>query len=810
MTALSAARALRQRLAALVRGPASRPPSTNTFEWEAQAPLVSELLVSLMALSVFATAVIWAFGVDFRGGARLGWLSLGAGALNGAAYVVNRAGRHRAAAFLAVGISTAFTWVSFLVIPHTPALDVTALAYLTLPPLMAGLLLPVWPTLAIVGGSWLVVFWRDADRLTTPVEAAVTAIYLIVVSLVILASTSLRNRRAAELARRSRALAESVMQFQNAFQYASIGMALVAPDGRWLRANSSLCTLLGYTETELQQLDFQTVTHPDDLETSLNLVRKVIAGEMASYQIDKRYYTKQRKVVWTTLSVSLVRAADGTPQHFVSQVQDITARKQAEDALRASEARFRTLSESSPLGIYQTDAQGRDVYQNARWLEMTGMSAEAAQGDGWLRAVHPEDRAALAAEWARTVGLGQPFSCEFRLLDPNGQVHWVHSRATPMRDNFNQVTGYVGTVSDITERKVGEQALQGATERMAGWVSELEQNARDIGLLNELNNLLQSCLTAQEAYSILKQIGRQLFPQQAGQLAITNASRNLVETVAAWDAADPLASAEAAAFAPTDCWALRRGRPYWYETGPGAVRCAHLGQASASHYLCVPMMAHGETLGVLHLRAVAGGTSDLSPARRNYAQTVADSISLAVTNLRLREHLRDQSIRDVLTGLFNRRYLEETLERELGRAERDQVPAGVLMLDIDHFKRFNDDFGHSAGDEVLRALGRLLVEHTRVDDIACRYGGEEFTLVLPRCSLEIAVERAEQLRAQAHALRVTHAGQSLGSITLSVGVAVFPEHGASAAAIVNAADRALYRAKQAGRNRVVAAVRLVA
>jgi diguanylate cyclase (GGDEF)-like protein len=213
---------------------------------------------------------------------------------------------------------------------------------------------------------------------------------------------------------------------------------------------------------------------------------------------------------------------------------------------------------------------------------------------------------------------------------------------------------------------------------------------------------------------------------------------------------------------------------------------------------------------VLHLYANAPDAPALNQARRNFAQTVADSVSQALANLKLRERLRDQSIRDVLTNLFNRRYLEETFERELRRAERDGLPVGVLMLDIDYFKRFNDDFGHAAGDEVLRALGRLLNRQVRVEDIACRYGGEEFTLVLPGCSLEVTCARAEQLRAQVHELHISHAGTPLGGITVSIGVAAFPLHGATDLVLLRAADAALYQAKQAGRNQVRVAERPLA
>jgi diguanylate cyclase (GGDEF)-like protein len=400
----------------------------------------------------------------------------------------------------------------------------------------------------------------------------------------------------------------------------------------------------------------------------------------------------------------------------------------------------------------------------------------------------------LAAEWNRTIHENQPYDTEFRFVDAAGQTHWAKASAAAIQGGDGEIVGYVGTITDISETKISERKLHDANEAMQVWVTELEQRTREISRLNELSSLLESCLTAQEAYGLLQEMGAQLFPRQVGLLGVINPSRNMVEAVLSWGAG---ASTDTA-FPPEDCWALRRGRAHWYEAGTGAVRCPHLGGAEPNTSLCVPMMAHGEALGVLHLQG-------LPASGRSFAQTVADNISLALANLNLRERLRDQSIRDVLTGLFNRRYLEETLERELKRAERENAPVGVLMLDLDNFKRFNDSFGHAAGDEVMRVLGRMLGRQVRVEDIACRYGGEEFTLVLPGCSLEAACERAEILCRDVRDMRVPFAGQVLGGVTLSVGVAAYPQHGATGSVVMRAADAALYQAKLAGRDRVMPA-----
>jgi diguanylate cyclase (GGDEF)-like protein len=332
----------------------------------------------------------------------------------------------------------------------------------------------------------------------------------------------------------------------------------------------------------------------------------------------------------------------------------------------------------------------------------------------------------------------------------------------------------------------------------------MEQRTREVALLNELSEMLQACVTQVEAYEVIGQLGRHFFPGETGALCIQSASGNLVERVSVWGAA---AGGEAvpAVFAPEDCWALRRGRLYASDPGSPALRCRHAQAAEGLATLCVPMLAHDGSIGLLHLQHPAGEGPGGDENQRRLAQTVADSVALALANLNLRETLRQQSVRDPLTTLFNRRYLEETLEREVRRAARAGGALAVIMLDIDHFKVFNDTFGHDAGDAVLREFGRYLRAQFRGADIACRYGGEEFVLVLPEATLGQAAERAEQLRMGAKHLQVPSHGQPLGAISVSLGVAAYPEHGESSEALLRAADAALLRAKRQERDRVVVA-----
>ena len=239
-----------------------------------------------------------------------------------------------------------------------------------------------------------------------------------------------------------------------------------------------------------------------------------------------------------------------------------------------------------------------------------------------------------------------------------------------------------------------------------------------------------------------------------------------------------------------------------------ALLCKHvpLTGTLATGYLCVPLMAQGTSLGIFHIRflscATQGREAGELEAKQRLAVAIAENLSLALANLKLRESLQNQAIHDPLTGLYNRRYLEETMDRELHRARRQKTPLGVVMMDLDHFKDFNDTFGHAAGDALLSALANVITTGIRAEDIACRYGGEEFLLIMPGASLETTRERAENLRQAVKNLQVKYQDQLLKSTTISLGVAIFPDHGLTAEEVIAAADAALYRAKQAGRDRV--------
>jgi diguanylate cyclase (GGDEF)-like protein len=332
----------------------------------------------------------------------------------------------------------------------------------------------------------------------------------------------------------------------------------------------------------------------------------------------------------------------------------------------------------------------------------------------------------------------------------------------------DRVIGFQVVARDITAQKAAEAALQEANGKMAQSLNELQQRNHEIILLNEMSSQLQVCESAEAAYGVIGDMTKQLFPNTTGALYLLNKPHALVKATATWG---KLSSSDQT-FASDDCWALRRGRTHPLSEDPTEPRCLHISEPLPAVSYCLPMQAQGEIIGVLHLRSKS--KENLGEPKRQLAYSIVDQAGMAISNLRLREALREQSIRDPLTGLFNRRYMEAALKQQLSRVTRHLHPLGIIMIDVDHFKRFNDTHGHAAGDVLLRELGKFLQSHIRYEDIACRYGGEEFILILPDAALEGVRQRAEYLRLNATKLQMPDAGRSLEGITVSVGVAVYP------------------------------------
>jgi diguanylate cyclase (GGDEF)-like protein len=382
----------------------------------------------------------------------------------------------------------------------------------------------------------------------------------------------------------------------------------------------------------------------------------------------------------------------------------------------------------------------------------------------------------------------------------------VSLNARPLRAPDGRVVGGLAVFHDIGARKQAEEELRKANSKLGEWVSELEHRAQVTWLTNEMAELLQSSRTMDEFHVVVSRYASHIFENESGAVYVVNPSRSAIELVVRWGEWE---ASGTTVFAPDGCWALRRGR--MHRSGGDALGpdCDHATSSSSEAYVCMPMMGQGEALGILHVRqsgSAATTKSELSAAvaesRVRTIISVAEHVALALANLRLRDTLRMQAIRDPLTGLFNRRHMEESFERELSRAARSSGPVAAVMIDIDHFKRFNDTFGHAAADVVLRDTAALIRARIRPEDIACRFGGEELVLILPEMGVTDAVQCAERLRAAISEQQVHYRGVPLAGITASFGVAAYPAGGTTVEALLRASDEALYSAKHKGRNRV--------
>lgn len=475
------------------------------------------------------------------------------------------------------------------------------------------------------------------------------------------------------------------------------------------------------------------------------------------------------------------------------------------------------------------------TYWNREAASLYGFSSQEAIGQP-LRKLHAADLS--DADYARLlerIRAGRPTSTTTERRKKSGEVVRVALKTTPLLDEQGKLVGEITVARDVTALHEQEEALRAAqatlqlrlralrdanrnlareiaarhkadlamrrnNQALAATVRQLEAFHRDGETLSHMAELLQSCTQRGEAYEIVRETGAQLFPESWGSLFIYRESRDVLEHVTHWGGGRP----PDATLTPDECWALRLGSPHFVPRA-GAIRCRHAHEDARS-YVCMPVHGQGQILGLFHI-AVDVSTRTRRPARdvEQRLRAMTDRVGPALANLKLRDALREMALRDGVTGLYNRRYLEDALNRELHRAERSGKPVAVIMIDIDHFKHFNDKFGHDAGDFVLSALARAIMKSIRPSDMACRYGGEELVVVLPESSMECACERAEQMRLAIRDTNLTHAGQTLPAPTASFGVAVYPAHGTQLTDLLKAADDALYRAKHEGRDRVCVA-----
>jgi diguanylate cyclase (GGDEF)-like protein/PAS domain S-box-containing protein len=616
------------------------------------------------------------------------------------------------------------------------------------------------------------------------------------------------------------------------------------PDGEDDYFNQRCFDYTGLTLEEMQGSQWTVLVHPDDLQNCF--AKWQVALKMgAAYEVEYRLRGKDGKYRWFLGRANPIRNTAGEIVKWFGVCSDIHNQKQNQQILEEQveertqqliesntrvqrELYFQTMAEGIPEIVFTSDPDGEIDFTNRRWQDYSGQPVEQSLGRGWTSAIHADDLHLCESSWESALRSGEPYEAEYRMRGKDDAFRWFLVRANPIRDAEGKIIKWFGTCTDIESQKKNQQVLEEQilerttqladvntrlqeemlekdfarneldqqNDRMMG---ELKQRSERATMLAKMGELLQSCISRDEVFAAALGFAPKIFPGVRGAVALLNDGRSMAEVIGSW-AECQISVGE---FETTACWALRTGHPHLVVAGDTTAPCAHAAGVKNT-YLCIPILAQGETLGILHFQST-DEAPQLEASGLSFKTTFAGQVGLSIANIRLREALRTQSVRDALTGLYNRRYLEEVLDRETRRAGRAGQPMGVLMLDLDHFKRFNDTYGHDAGDVVLREAAAFLLKNVRAEDFVCRFGGEEFVVILPTADIEGSRIRAERLRSKMREMNLTHQGKALGMVTFSVGVATFPANGMSPKELMAAADAALYEAKRGGRDQVAVA-----
>jgi diguanylate cyclase (GGDEF)-like protein/PAS domain S-box-containing protein len=601
--------------------------------------------------------------------------------------------------------------------------------------------------------------------------------------LIILRDVSEANRVQGELE-------ESERRYRSLFEGVPIGHYRATQDGRLLEVNPAFVemvrcpnrdSLLTKNIFELFQ-DLSMPAHPQGTETEIRAVQR----------FDQKLACWDGEQVWVSHTVRVYPDGDGEPI-YEGSVEDITHRKEVEGELQASEKKFRSIFDLSPNSILLADLSANIIDCNISTLRLeTFASKEEMIGCNFSSVVIPEDHTRFFSLMDTTLEDGGVQGAGLTLLRKDGTRFEAEISTSIVSNSTGRSKRMIITVNDISTRKAAENELQDAQRQLAQRVNELETRTHQITLLTEMSNMLQVCLKPEEAYSFIGKYAAQVFPGLGGVLMILDANKRMLLPQAHWGEME----FKPQPYLPADCWALRSGQAYLAPEDNPTSLCRHFHLQPVSGSLCVPILSAGEIIGVINLLNWRGMGS-LAEAQLQLASAMAEQIGLALSNMQLRDNLREQAIHDPLTRLYNRYHLREALESELAISEKTSKPMAVVMIDLDHFKQMNTRYGHLNVDVMLREFGRMMHAFVSNGEVALRYGGDEFVLILPNVTLDQAAERAEQLRRRVRQLTVHQGDLTIQDMTLSIGIAGWPMHGRTFTELLKAADAALFKAKEA-------------
>jgi diguanylate cyclase (GGDEF)-like protein/PAS domain S-box-containing protein len=574
------------------------------------------------------------------------------------------------------------------------------------------------------------------------------------------------------------ALRESEECFRSAFEHAAIGMAVVGLDGRWLQVNRSLCEIVGYSEQELLATDFQSITHPQDLNLDLEYVRRLIAGEIRTYQMTKRYFHREGRVVWVLLSVSLVRNQEQQPLYFISQIQDISERRAADEAMLRSEAKFRQLVDQAADGMFVHDRRGKIIDVNVKGCQSLRYTREEmiALNVQDIEVGHASE--VLTKAW-RSLRPGESITCVGRHRRKDGSTFPVEARLGLFETGGSEfVLALVRDISDRVRAEAVERDRRDVLERIAKGCSINEAVARLAGMVEQhMAGSIATFLMLQEG-------------------AINLVGPSLPDGLRAAILARPLTvSTELCDNAPPE----RRPTHHDFRTPTGspgfrsaALECGLLG--------CWAFLIESSDESPLGVFAVfTPQPTQLLDWERGLCDTVTNLAALALERHQMSDNLARRAFYDALTGSCNRAMFNQKL---LDAVDNASLPGGggaLLLLDLDHFKDVNDNLGHDAGDELLQQFAARVRGALREEDTLARLGGDEFAVHLPgvRTRDEAAIVANKIISAMQPPFQLRCGTLSM---SVSMGGCLYPADGRQAEVLLKTADSALYRVKRKDRN----------
>jgi diguanylate cyclase (GGDEF)-like protein/PAS domain S-box-containing protein len=605
-------------------------------------------------------------------------------------------------------------------------------------------------------------------------------------------------------------LRDSEARFKALFQGAPDAIIITDKNSRIVLANNQAITLFGYTIDELMGNSIDVVI-PERYHEAYDKYLKAFIDEIETrpgISLPLNGIRKNKREIPIEIAVSPVIIPSGVI--FTNIIRDLTIRKEAEDQLLLQGIAL----EAAANGIVITDRNGDIQWVNPAFTKMTGYSAEDARGKNPRILKSGLVSQGVFENLWKTILSGNVWHGELINRRKDGRIITEEQTIAPVRDSSGKIVHFIAIKQDITERKRAEEALSKRTNQIA--------------TLNRVMQTLSSTLDISKVLSTILSETQKVVQYDSASVWLCKGDILEIIAVDGFPDTESLVG-ESFSLASEDSpntQVIRSRVPMIVGDAYSTYSSFRTGvHAKYKHrgWMGVPMIIGDRVIGML---AFDKKVPDYyTEEQAQFSLAFAAQAAIAIENARLysdaqkelmekikaeekllilQKELEEQAIRDSLTGLYNRRFLDETLSRELSRAERDKYSVSVVMLDLDHFKVFNDTYGHDVGDMMLRQLGKLLASQVRAGDIACRFGGEEFVVVMPKASLSVARQRANDWRMKFESQILIHEGEVLNA-TLSAGVAVYPLHGKNSDEIVRKADQAMYAAKDAGRNLVITA-----